>query len=175
MIDPSKTWVISDTHFGHHNIIRFCDRPTNHEEIMVKYWNEVVPDDGVVLHLGDLFYGRQSRVEFARKAKFLHGTKLMLKGNHDKQKDSFYADCGFTIIEPFEMVIDGRRVSFSHYPADINPAMNSLHVHGHIHNNGYGPAGSRFVPFRARQINVSVEMTGYRSVLVDDLLGGYCE
>ena len=34
-IDPASTWVVSDTHFGHRNIVGFCHRPENHEDIMI--------------------------------------------------------------------------------------------------------------------------------------------
>lgn len=31
-------WVTSDTHYGHGNIVRFQQRPTNHEVIMLSNW-----------------------------------------------------------------------------------------------------------------------------------------
>jgi hypothetical protein len=41
-------------------------------------------------------------------------------------------------------------------------------IHGHIHNNGY--QRSSFVPFLRNHINVSVEQTGYKPVLLRTLL-----
>ena len=29
----NKTWFVSDLHFGHKNIIEYCDRPTTIEEL----------------------------------------------------------------------------------------------------------------------------------------------
>ena len=53
-----KLFFTSDTHFGHTNILKYCNRPfTNiqeHDEEIVKRWNEVVPEDGIVFHLGDI-------------------------------------------------------------------------------------------------------------------------
>jgi hypothetical protein len=30
---PANTWVVSDTHFGHQNIVGFCHRPLDHEQV----------------------------------------------------------------------------------------------------------------------------------------------
>ncbi len=58
MIDLD-TWIISDTHFGHKNIIKYCDRPLNHNELMIEQWGDLIKWQDNVLHLGDLavWYG----------------------------------------------------------------------------------------------------------------------
>ena len=42
----SKVWFIADTHFGHANIIRFCNRPFESveemNETLVSNWNDRV-------------------------------------------------------------------------------------------------------------------------------------
>lgn len=175
-IDPEKTWVTSDNHFGHHNIIRFCSRPADHEAIMVKHWNEAVPANGMVLHLGDLAYRDCKHFE-ANIARFLNGTKKLILGNHDKQKPEFYKRCGFEPIPAVSLEFEHEGqvaiVTFDHYPLPelvSTDRRKLLHVHGHIHNNGYSK--DSYVPFRANQINVSVEQTQYRPVLIGDLLRG---
>ena len=60
-IDPANTWVVSDTHFGHDNIVGFCHRPEDHEQVMIAEWRKEVPDDATVLHLGDLCYRSNAR------------------------------------------------------------------------------------------------------------------
>ena len=59
--DPEQVWFISDTHFGHENIIRFCNRPFQNAEEMnaelIRRWRETVPEDGIVFHLGDFAHG----------------------------------------------------------------------------------------------------------------------
>ena len=58
-----KVWFTSDTHFWHDNIIRFCNRPfesvVEMNEELIRRWNETVPADGVVFHLGDFSFGGQ--------------------------------------------------------------------------------------------------------------------
>ena len=58
--DASKVFFTSDTHFGHQNIIRFCNRPwatiAEHDQALIDNWNAIVPEDAVVFHLGDFSY-----------------------------------------------------------------------------------------------------------------------
>lgn len=103
-IDPSNTWIISDTHFGHDNIVGFCFRPEDHEQVMIAQWRAAVPDDATVLHLGDVCYGHNGgNTRFRRlTSKELTGRrKLLVRGNHDNQTAKFYRDAGFKLAMPF--------------------------------------------------------------------------
>jgi calcineurin-like phosphoesterase family protein len=48
-------WIISDTHFGHNNIINYCDRPFSNvkemNEAIIDNWNSVVKQNDLVYHL----------------------------------------------------------------------------------------------------------------------------
>jgi calcineurin-like phosphoesterase family protein len=54
-------WFTADHHFGHENIISYCERPfANAVEMdahMIGRWNAVVSDDDIVYHLGDFTLG----------------------------------------------------------------------------------------------------------------------
>lgn len=182
-IDPARTWLVSDTHFGHENIKAFCHRPQDVEQIMMEEWAREVPEDGVVLHLGDLSW--RSNAFFKNMiAPHLTGVKkYLILGNHDRQRRSFYRDSGFQIVHPFSIRYDPDpmrglpewEVSFSHYPwsdEDEGRPMPEryLRVHGHIHNNGY--TRETFVPFLKNHVNLSAEMTKYRPVNLKLLLDG---
>ena len=192
-IDLDNTWVVSDTHFGHENIVPFCHRPLDHEQVMIAEWRATVPEDATVLHLGDLCYKGNAFFKHIVAKELTGARKLLIRGNHDKGSRSFYRDCGFQEVKPFKLGIspafgdlyrvdpiwaDSKEplpphsewvVSFSHYSMDkYNWEPNHWRIHGHIHNNGYTRDG--FVPFLKNHINLSVEQTKYRPVNLGVLL-----
>jgi calcineurin-like phosphoesterase family protein len=56
-IDDS-TWIISDTHFFHENIGRYCDRPDGWQDTIIENWNRMIQPEEIVFHLGDLALGK---------------------------------------------------------------------------------------------------------------------
>ena len=52
---PDKVFFTSDTHFCHANVIEYSQRPFNDidemNEALIRNWNAVVPNDGIVFHL----------------------------------------------------------------------------------------------------------------------------
>src|SRR5690606_36562794 len=59
--DANRVWFTSDHHFGHANIIKFCNRPyadaDEMDRALVEKWNDVVGPDDMVFHLGDFTLG----------------------------------------------------------------------------------------------------------------------
>jgi calcineurin-like phosphoesterase family protein len=144
---------------------------------MVREWAENVPEDATVLHLGDLSYRNNSWFQHVIAPKLTGARKYLIPGNHDKQRAGFYHKAGFKLISPFEISYPVGKavwtVSFSHYPLTEPPFPNHVHIHGHLHNNGYSGKEAPFIPFAAHQINVSVEQLHYRPVNLKVLLDGY--
>lgn len=169
-IDPANTFVVADTHFGHDNIVGYCLRPEDHEEAIIAEWRAHVPDDATVLHLGDLAYSNNARFKHIQAKELTGARKLLILGNHDRGRYSFYRDCGFRIIKPFYIIWEGHIIDFSHYPSEEPMKDAGWRVHGHIHNNGY--TRDAYVPFLRNHINVSVEQTHYRPVNLEHLLRG---
>ena len=170
----NQTWLISDTHLGHDNIIKYCARPENHEDQILDAWEDLIAEDDVILHLGDVWFGRGTNpARWAELISNLPGKKYLVLGNHDKSSKRFYTEAGFEIIPPF--VQDS--VAFTHYPIKgyvkekyLPPAGEewNANIHGHVHNNvTYGPEG-RIIGGKT-YINVSVEMTDYKPIRIGDV------
>lgn len=132
----SETFFISDTHFGHRNILSFCDRPwstvDDMNEGLIDLWNETVKPGDVVYHLGDFSFIKgtpKNKDIFDR----LNGQKFLVLGNHDYKhiRDLPWVKT----FEQKRMNIDGVDVILNHYPLlDWNRKMHgAVHLYGHVH------------------------------------------
>ena len=126
-----RTWVISDTHFCHRNIIKYCNRPFETVEQMnlylIEQWNKTVSESDEVLCLGDFCLAGARRVE--QIGQQLKGRKILILGNHDGASMDTYHYADFRKISSYPIYKDG--ILFSHYPIADTPVPN---VHGHIHD-----------------------------------------
>ena len=173
--DIGRELVTSDQHFGHDNIIKYCDRPQNHHDVMIDGWNEIVKDVDVVYHLGD--YSLTNRDDTKMISDILNGTRHLVKGNHDRHSNEWYYDMGFESVgrENIILVRSGITIVLSHRPVPTEEIMDYrqpyttkvINIHGHVHNNGYEQENDN------RYINVSVEETDYKPVYLDDIIAKY--
>lgn len=81
-----KVFFISDLHFGHRNILSFCQRPfkdvKDMEIKMISYWNKTVSDKDIVFVLGDTFWFND-RKAMKRILNQLNGKNIyLILGNH---------------------------------------------------------------------------------------------
>ena len=80
------TWFTADHHFAHPRILELAERPFDsleaHDAHLERVWNEVVQPGDTVWHLGDFsFQAKKKEVEALLTR--LHGTKHLIRGNHD--------------------------------------------------------------------------------------------
>lgn len=162
-------WFISDTHFHHANILRFTGmsgQPLRNfssveemNEHMVDRWNEVVKPGDKVYHLGDVSfrYGEELASIMGR----LRGQKRLILGNHDQLKGTNLASFFQKVV--MWRVFRAEGFVCSHVPLHRGsfPHQTALNVHGHIHE--------RVVP-DPQYMNVSVEVTDYRPVHMDEIM-----
>lgn len=153
-------YVVSDTHFGHENIIRYCDRPFSNaaemDEVMIARWNAAVRPQDHVYHLGDVAL---TRADLHRVLPRLHGHKRLLLGNHDDRAPM--AD----FAQYFEKILLWRQffpLVLTHLPLHLGSfGKAQVNVHGHIHQQP-SPEG----PY----LNACVERRAYTPVHLDVLL-----
>lgn len=154
-----KVYSCSDHHFGHRNIIKYVNRPFSFDEVgecdmtklMVERHNEVVDHNDIVLMIGDLSAGLQGRQELLKQILLsLNGRKILIRGNHDHEPDSFYFDAGFIDVVTF---LDIGEYFISHYPCYVSEytspkekqmmkfldiTKHNVVIHGHIHDKDPG-------------------------------------
>ncbi|MFW6243233.1 MAG: metallophosphatase, partial [bacterium] len=75
---------ISDQHFFHSNIIKYCNRPfkdiNEMNYFMIEKWNEVVGINDIIYHHGDFCLGGKNNASSILSV--LNGYKILIKGNH---------------------------------------------------------------------------------------------
>jgi calcineurin-like phosphoesterase family protein len=157
----ARRFVISDTHFRHGAILKYCDRPFSNEKHMedciIKNWNDTVSKHDIVWHLGDVAFGpKENLVELLGK---LNGTKILVMGNHDCKSYSCYISAGFTRVYPHPVIIDEFYI-MSHVPVWLSPAMPYANIHGHLHQNNMEYGG---------YFNASVENINYTPILLENI------
>ena len=148
-------WFTSDTHFGHYNVIKFCNRPWNDtrnmDRALIANWNAVVAPADTVYHLGDFSFSSKTNTQ--RLFEQLNGRKHLIIGNHDDRKTlrlEWASMSAYKIVE----LPGGRRVFLSHYPP-YDTLHRHARLHGHIHRTG----GSRGFP-----LDVGVDNFDYAPV-----------
>lgn len=74
----------SDTHFGHINILNFCERPFKDtdemDEVIITNWNNKVGKNDIVFHLGDFAFATNKR--WQELIHRLNGKIILVLGNH---------------------------------------------------------------------------------------------
>ena len=130
------SFFTADTHYGHHNILRYCCRPfkdLNHmHEALIANWNAVVRPADTVYHLGDFGFGPAVRLVRPR----LNGNIHLVLGNHDKVQ--LEDACLFKSIGHLKLIdVDHQRIVLCHYAMRTwqFQAKGAWQLYGHSHGN----------------------------------------
>jgi calcineurin-like phosphoesterase family protein len=156
-------FIISDTHFGHANILNFKNYDgskvrdfkdvVHMNEYMIERWNSVVRTCDKVYHLGDVVMARQDLDILAR----CNGHKRLVRGNHDCENTGAY-------LKYFDEVYGSRvldKMILTHIPIHPMSLGRFLgNIHGHIHGAPvFGP----------QYFNASVEAIDYTPISLEDI------
>lgn len=166
-----ERYITADTHFGHENIIKYCNRPfksLNHmNETLIKNWNERVKPEDVVYVVGDFcFRNSYDGKEGIRKRSQeweseLNGKIIHTRGNHDWNNGTK------TIIQGILVNYGGFQMYLVHNPKHYNSNY-KINLIGHIHRN--------FKIQHKREsvlINVGVDVNNFRPLKFQEVLKIY--
>lgn len=164
-------YYTSDSHIGHYNIIRLCNRPYVTAEEMnadiIKKWNaKVKPNDDVYI-LGDMFFKYTDIQQVKDILNALNGKKHLIKGNHDKfLKQLRWQDYFEEVVYYKEISDNGRMVCMFHYPIEEWNGYyhNSYMLYGHVHNNECD------IKQHSRKFNVGVDVNDFEPKTLDELV-----
>lgn len=152
----------ADEHYGHKNIIQYCNRPfvSAHEmdEVLICNHNAVVGNKDTVYHLGDFsFKTSPNRVQVIINR--LNGNHVFLRGSHDKWMKS-HKDTTFPYMIEFRK--EDCDITLCHYCLRTWPRShyNTWHLFGHSHGRlepvgkawDVGVDNNNYYPLSLRQI-----------------------
>lgn len=163
-----RTFVCSDTHFGHANIIRYCDRPfksvEHMDEELIARWNARVTSEDIVYFLGDFAFSPVWRIRQIFEQ--LNFEKcIIVPGNHDRTLLEMWHQPFDTFVPRVELVdqlhdirVEGKHFVLCHYPmAEWNGShRGSIHLHGHCH----GSKGKHKTQPMPGRYDIGVDMFG---------------
>lgn len=161
-----KTFVIADTHFGHENIIRYCNRPfesvSEMDKTLIDNWNKTVSNDDIIWVLGD--FALASRDYTKSIIKSLRGRKRLILGNHDRYSQEWYREVGFEFVSPYPILIKNYIV-LSHAPLEfLNENCPFFNIYGHVHND------PRYLDLTKSGVCVSIERIEYKPIELDRII-----
>lgn len=159
-VHPDKLKFWSDTHFGHANIIKYCNRPfadtKKMDARMIQNYFDHVQDDDVVIWVGDVAFTDHEHINGIIKT--LPGYKILVVGNHD-----FHHRHKFPIQYDFDethLVLTVGDFVISHHPWWNVPG-GWYNIHGHLHDRKTD---------NPKHFNVGVELLDYKPISLTEII-----
>lgn len=130
----------ADHHFSHRNILKCCNRPftfEQHDDDLIKRWNERVTNDDIVYYLGDFSWCPAEPILERLNFKSM----IWVLGNHDKKiKTGIMTSKGRDIkvcryME--EISVNGQEITLCHFAMRKwnKSHYGTWHLYGHSHGN----------------------------------------
>ena len=158
----TKTFFTSDLHFGHANLIKYCNRPFNSvedmDEAMIRNWNDRVGQNDTSYILGDFAMGRTAIPQILAR---LNGNKHFIWGNHDSKQTRELPQ--WASSQPYlEINLDKTFIVLCHYAMKVwnRSHKGALMFYGHSHNSLTG---------NDQSCDVGVDAFGYKPVTLEEI------
>lgn len=154
-------WFTSDTHFGHKNVIKYCNRPfqtvEEMDEVLIKNWNSRICPNDVVYHLGDVAF--RSVEETNAILKRLNGKKILIRGNHDKKINSSLFE---GVYNYYELKVQDKFIVMCHYAMRVwnKSHHGSYHLYGHSHGT---------LPQHGLSMDVGVDANEFKPISFEEI------
>lgn len=152
-----KFWFTADQHFGHENIIKYCNRPfksVEHMDMeMIRRWNERVAEEDTVYHLGDFAFRWVMKPQDYLDQ--LNGQVTIIMGNHDRS-NGVKSKLTSAVIKH-----GGIDIWMSHEPKGMYKFNFCGHVHEHWKLRRRGPHVI---------VNVGVDVWNFYPIDINEIL-----
>jgi calcineurin-like phosphoesterase family protein len=140
------TYVTSDCHFGHKNIIKYepVSRPFSSieemDEVLIERWNSKVKENDEIYILGDFSFHKVNKtVEILGR---LSGKKCLIVGNHDNHLINHdpFKEMFVGYYDLLDNKIAGKHYVMCHYPllSWNRSHYGSVNLFGHLHSSWKG-------------------------------------
>lgn len=139
-------WFTGDTHFGHHNIMKYCNRPfdnvTEMNKKLIENVNQYVKPNDCLIHLGDWSFNKSGYTPSVFRNQINVKNIIFIIGNHDPKNKrgvpkneftSIFTECHFML----ERKIFNQSIVFLHYAMLVwnKSHYGSWHLYGHSHGS----------------------------------------
>ena len=158
----NNVWVGTDWHLWSVNSV--TDKRHQFKSIsnlgrLSDAYAEDIQSDDIFIYLGDLCDPGVTDIKKLKAiVSSIPGYKVLCKGNHDTQDDTFYREIGFDVVCEICVI---HNLVFSHKPVRV--PMGYLNIHGHLHTEKMSTLGYQ-------HINAYDSNFFERPMLVDDLI-----
>lgn len=177
-LSEDKLFFTSDPHYGHENILKYCHRPFSsieeHDEELIRLWNETVPEDGIVFILGDIGFCSETYLKTILNR--LNGKIYWIIGNHDWRRITPGIMNRFECItQQMVITVDNKLVYLNHFPFLCYPDSDRHPVYqffGHVHSGPLSGSSdiSRLVHLNKRQYDVGVDNNEFKPISFQDIM-----
>ena len=175
--NSDNIWFTADTHFCHDIIVKFSHRPfrdaAEMNDELIRRWNETVPEDGIVFHLGDFCQGNSS--DWNNIMYRLHGKIYLILGNHDvKNMRPGYAQRFEQVAEQMTISVGGQSIILNHNPFLCygGSYRDVWQLFGHVHSGPLSTTGldlPRLKMLFPLQYDVGVDNNDFRPISFYDV------
>jgi calcineurin-like phosphoesterase family protein len=170
-----NSWVFTDPHFNHPKLVERGNRPLGYEGLVQASWIELVQPTDFVYCLGDVCMKKpgDSHDQYVRP---MPGRKILIRGNHDDQSDTWYLAHGWDeVYDTLLVEHHSRRVLLSHIPKPDNNSYD-INVHGHFHNDAHRANSPEMLAIKSPKHRLlALECVDYKLIPFPDFIEGRIE